>query len=176
MRRFPRASKTLAAREDALSGSYRIETTAVGVEVTLDGGRPLVGQMFLRPSPAHTGMETIIDRLNDTAPVFPLRVTVGPDQGVHLVNKARVRYLVAPSSGSDERVAGDRAAATQIGVTAVFDGDLSVSGVLFIGLPPQKARALDYVNDPGREFVTLAQPGQDVYVNRRLVRFFRDAA
>jgi hypothetical protein len=162
-----------------VSDRYQIATSMVAVQVSFESGAPLLGRMFLLPRIAgHAGRETVIDRLNDGVAFFPLQVDE-PRNGVVLVSKARVRFVVAPSSADDERVAAYRAAATQIGVIALFDEALSVSGVLFIDLPSQAARTLDYLNDQGRTherlFVTLAQPGRDVFVNRSLVRYFRDS-
>jgi hypothetical protein len=153
---------------------YQIQTETVSVEVTFDSGAPLVGRTFLRPSATHAGLETIEDRLNDAAACFPVRVD-HPAPATLLVSKSRIRYVVAPSQGRDERIASERAAATQIGMTAWFDDDFSVTGILFIDLPPNLARALDYVNDADRKFVALAQPGRDVFVNRALIRFFHDS-
>lgn len=159
-----------------MSDSYQIETATVAVEIHFETGAPLQGQVFLRPgAAAHYGTETLADRLNDGSPFFPVRVK-GPGESVLLVSKARVRYVIGPSSAADERVASERAAATQVGVQAVFEDGSTTSGILFIDLPPEQCRPLDYVNDPGRHFVALAQPGRDLFVNRALVRYFRDSA
>ncbi len=156
--------------------TYHLETYTVTVEVSLGGGASLVGQMFLRPLAAgHGGRETVADRLNDGSPFFPLRV-LEPVPATVLVGKAQVRYVLAPTPAGDERIALQRAAASQIGVTAVLDDGQTVSGILFIDLPPGHTRTLDYITLPDHTFVEVAQPERDCFINRSRVRYFRDAA
>ncbi len=159
-----------------MSDSYQIDTCTVTVEVSLDTGPRLVGQMFLRPGAAgHTGTETVADRLNDGTPFFPLRV-LQPEPATYLVGKAQVRYVLAPDSSGDERVALRRAASTQVGVVALLEDGEALSGVLFIELPPGHTRTLDYVNLPDQQFVLMALPGHDCLINLSRVRYFLDPA
>jgi hypothetical protein len=157
-----------------VSHDYQVETVPVPVEVTLDGGERLVGQMFLRLYAAgHAGRETIADRLNDDSAFLPLRLTE-PVPTTLLVGKAQVRYLVGPDPNGDERIALMRAAALPVEASILLDDGEALTGTMFIEGVPGRTRALDYVNLPDRPFLSLAQPGREYLVNRSRIRYFLD--
>lgn len=157
-----------------MSDEYQIRTDAVPVELSLGDGVRLSGQMFLRPSAAgHAGPETLADRLNDATPFFPFRAS-SPDQAVLLVGKAQVRYVIAPSSAANERVAVARAASVQLGASVMLDDGEILSGIVFIDNAPGHARPLDFLNGLVEPFVVLADPSQEYLINRSRIRYFLD--
>ncbi|HEX7124717.1 MAG TPA: hypothetical protein VF406_02935 [Thermodesulfobacteriota bacterium] len=157
-----------------MSDEYQIQTHVVPVEVSLGDGPHLVGHMFLRPHTAgHAGPETVADRLNDRTAFFPVRAAA-PEPALLLVGKAQVRYVIAPDSGTIERVAFRRAAAVQIGASIMLDDGEVVSGIVFLDGVPGQVRPLDYLNAIEDPFVTLVRPDQEYLINRTRIRYFVD--
>jgi hypothetical protein len=133
-------------------------------------GTRLAGEMFLRPGGVRAA-ETVAERLNDGVPFFPLRAV---DGAVVLLGKAQVRYVVAPSMDDDDDVADERSSSPQLLVVAELDSGEEITGVFFVDLPPGHVRTLDYVNDPKRSFVPLAQLDREYLINRAFIRQLRD--
>lgn len=155
---------------------YQIQTDAVPTEISLGDGVRLVGHMFLRASAAgHAGPETVADRLNDRTPFFPFRASA-PDHAVLLIGKAQVRYVIAPDSGANERVAFARAASSQLGASVMLDDGEVLSGIVFIDNAPGHARPLDFLNGLVDPFVVLVGPTEEYLVNRSRIRYFLDVA
>jgi hypothetical protein len=153
-----------------VESSYQIGTQAVAVEVCMASGPRVAGDMFLRPGRVRAG-ETVVERLNDGTPFFPLK---GPDGAVVLVGKAQVRYVVAPSLDDDDELADERSSAPQLLVTAELDSGEAITGVFFVDLPPGHVRTLDYVNEATRAFVALAQLDREYLINRSFIKQLRD--
>jgi hypothetical protein len=153
-----------------VASTYQIGTQSVPVEVFLVSGPRLAGEMFLRLHAVGT-LETVSERMNDGVAFFPLK---SEDGSVHLVGKAQVRYVVTPSMDDDDRVSDERNHAPQVLVTAELDSGEAVTGVFFVDLPPGQVRTLDYLNDPKRAFVPLAQLDREYLINRALIRHLRD--
>ena len=157
-----------------MASDFQIGTRAMPVEVCMTTGSRVHGEMFLRPGAlAHSGAETVADRLNDGSPFFPLKVNA-PQPAVLLVGKAHVRYVIAPSMEDDDRVTDGRSAASQALVTAVMDSEEAFTGVFFVDLPPDKVRVLDYVNEPTLAFVPLTHLDKEYLLNRSHILHFKD--
>lgn len=157
-----------------MSDEYHIQTAAVPAEVSLGDGARLVGHMFLRPSAAgHAGPETVADRMNDGTPFFPFRAST-PDPAVLLIGKAQVRYVIAPSSGADERVACARAASVQLDASVMLDDGEVLSGIVFVENAPGHGRPLDFLNGLVDPFVVLVGGPEEYLVNRSRIRYFLD--
>jgi hypothetical protein len=154
--------------------TYQIGTRAIAVQVHTAAGTRIDGEMFLRPGAlGHAGGETIADRLNDGTAFFPLKVTE-PKPAVLLIGKEQVRYVVAPSLDDEERLVDLRERASQLLVTAVMADGETFTGVVFVDLPPEKLRALDYVNDPKLAFLAIVQLEREYHLNRAFVRHLED--
>ena len=158
-----------------MSSDYQIGTRAMPVEVCLTNGSRLHGEVFLSlGAEGHSGGETVADRMNDGRPFFPLRVTA-PSPNVLLIGKAHVRYVIAPpEDDDDDRVTDTRGAASQVLVTAVMDSDEAFTGVFFVDLPPDRLRALDYINGASLAFVPLAHLDREYLLNRAHILHFKD--
>jgi hypothetical protein len=153
-----------------VASSYQIGTHAFAVEVFMARGATLSGEMFLRPGGVRAS-ETVLERLNDGAPFFPLNTS---DRGVVLVGKAQVRYILTPSLDDDDDVAEERSSTPQVLVTAELDSGEAITGVFFVDLPPDHLRTLDYLNDAKRAFVALAQLDREYVINRSFIMHLRD--
>jgi hypothetical protein len=153
-----------------VASTYQIGTHAFAVDVCMARGTTLSGEMFLRPGGIRAS-ETVLERLNDGAPFFPLRTS---DRGVLLIGKAQVRYIVTPSLDDDDEVAEERSSTPQVLVTAELDSGEAITGVFFVDLPPDHLRTLDYLNDAKRAFVALAQLDREYVINRSFIMHLRD--
>jgi hypothetical protein len=153
-----------------LASRYQIGTQAVAVEVFFAAGKRLSGEIFLRLG-AVGSAETVSERMNDGALFFPFREPAGQ---VILIGKSTVLYVVTPSMDDDDRVADERSSAPQVLVTAELDSGEAITGVFFVDLPPGQVRTLDYINDPKRAFVPLAQLDREYLINRARILHLRD--
>ncbi len=153
-----------------MASTYQIGTQAVTVEVFFAAGARLTGEMFLRLG-AVGAAESVSERMNDGTPFFPLRA---PQGHVVLVGKSTIRYVVTPSMDDDDRIADERSSSPQVLVTAELDSGESITGVFFVDLPPGQVRTLDYINEPKRAFVPLAQLDREYLINRTHILHLRD--
>jgi hypothetical protein len=137
--------------------------------VVLADGVVLEGDMHLVASAAYPlSYESPLDMLNRPEPFFAL--TLGEGE-VAFVSKAQVALV----SCRDENPEGDPERASVARLVALEVA--LVSGAEFRGrssfeLPPSRARALDYVNTPGR-FFTVWTNDLTRYFNKSLVRLIR---
>jgi len=153
-----------------LASTYQIGTQAVAVEIFFAAGTRLSGEMFLRLG-AVGAAESVWERMNDGAAFFPFREANGK---VLLVGKSTIRYVVTPSMDDDDRIADERSSSPQVLVTAELDSGESITGIFFVDLPPGQVRTLDYINEPKRAFVPLAQLDREYLINRAHIRHLRD--
>lgn len=144
-------------------------THRVAAKVVLAEGVVLAGDLHLlarTTSPSET--ESPLEMLNRDDPFFALTLAEG---GVQFVSKAQVSVV----SCRDQAPLNDpdRASAAKLVALAVelTDG-VEYRGRSAFELPPARARALDYVNAPGR-FFTLWVDDVTQYINKSLVRLIR---
>jgi hypothetical protein len=156
-----------------VSDDFRIRIKPVEVELCLNEGQLLRGQVFLHDGAGLMGNETLLGLLNDRAPFFPVRLH-DPESTTLLVAKAQVRYMLVPSLGDDERVAAERVAAMRLEVVIQLGARETLQGILFALLPPGKRRTLDFLNAPGEPFFALVMEGRDCLVHRAYVQSVRD--
>ena len=144
-------------------------TRRIAAEVVLADGVVLAGEMHLVASAAYPlSSESPLDMLNRPEPFFALTLGEG---GVAFVSKAQVALVSCRDGSSDadpERASVARLVALEVAL---------VSGAEYRGrssfeLPPSRARALDYVNTPGR-FFTVWTNDLTRYFNKSLVRLIR---
>ena len=144
-------------------------TQRVSAEVILADGVILEGDMHLAPSAAYPlGTESPLEMLNRDEPFFAL--TLGEGE-VAFVSKEQVAVV----SCRDQSQATDPArasAARLVALEVVLTAGAEYRGRSTFELPPSRARALDYVNAPGR-FFTVWTSDLTRYFNKSLVRFIR---
>jgi hypothetical protein len=132
-------------------------------------GVVLAGDLHLlarTTSPADS--ESPLEMLNRDDPFFALTLAEG---GVTFVSKAQAAVVSCQSPAPLDDP--DRASAAKLVALAVelTDG-VEYRGRCSFELPPNRARALDYINASGR-FFTLATDGITQYINKSLVRLIR---
>lgn len=144
-------------------------TQRIAAEVVLADGMVLEGEMHLVASAAYPlSTESPLEMLNRPEPFFALTLGEG---GVAFVSKAQVAVVSCPDPGSvadPERASVARLVALEVALAtgAEYRGRSSFE------LPPSRARALDYVNTPGR-FFTVRTNDLTRYFNKSLVRLIR---
>jgi hypothetical protein len=144
-------------------------TQRVAARVVLAEGVVLAGELHLLAritSPSVS--ESPLEMLNREDPFFALTLAEG---GVAFVSKAQVAVLSCQSLEPQDDP--DRASAAQLVTLSVEMTDgIEYRGRSSFELPPNRARALDYVNGVGR-FFTLATDGITQYINKTQVRLIR---
>jgi hypothetical protein len=144
-------------------------TQRVGARVLLAEGVVLAGDLHLLARttyPADT--ESPLEMLNRDDPFFALTLAEG---GVSFVSKAQVAVV----SCQHLEVADDPArtnAAKLVELSVELTDGVEYRGRSSFELPPSRARALDYVNAPGR-FFALWTDDIAQYINKALVRVIR---
>jgi hypothetical protein len=144
-------------------------TQRVSARVALAEGVVLGGELHLLAritSPSVS--ESPLEMLNREDPFFALTLT---DGGVAFVSKAQV--AVVSCQNLEPLDDPDRASAAKLVALSVelTDG-VEYRGRSAFELPPNRARALDFINGPGR-FFTLATDGIIQYINKSQVRLIR---
>jgi hypothetical protein len=144
-------------------------TQRVASRVVLAEGVVLAGELHLLARiTAPTVSESPLEMLNREDPFFALTLAEG---GVAFVSKAQV--AVVSCQNLDPLDDPDRASAAKLVALAVQMTDgIEYRGRSSFELPPNRARALDYVNGVGR-FFTLATDGITQYINKAQVRLIR---
>ncbi len=137
---------------------WRVPKEKVAVEVLLEGGRTLSGDLFVLPRTGlHEGRERVIDVLGSSDPFLPLATP----EGGHLLNKGRIVAIRVPSptdtglSGELEGIAREE---TVLTLASLPEGDRHWHGVVWIEMPENRRRLLDLLNDD-RKFVPLQRQG-----------------
>jgi hypothetical protein len=144
-------------------------TQRVPARVVLAEGVVLAGDLHLLRRAAYpSDSESPLEMLNRAEPFFALSLSEG---GVVFVSKAQVAVVgcqnLAPMD-DPERASAAKLVALLVELT---DG-VEYQGRATFELPPNRARALDYVNGDGR-FFTLWTDGMIQYINKSLVRKIR---
>jgi hypothetical protein len=144
-------------------------TQRVSARVVLAEGVVLSGELHLlarTTSPADS--ESPLEMLNRDDPFFALTLAQG---GVAFVSKAQVAVVSCQNLATLDDP--DRASAARlVALTVELTDGVEYRGHSSFELPPSRARALDYVNAPGR-FFTLGTDGMTQFINKSLVRLIR---
>lgn len=143
-----------------------METRRERVEVRLTDRRPLHGDIHLQPTARlHAGPETPTDLLNREEPFFALMLE---GEQPLFIAKAQVLYVQLPSQPAiddPERASAARRIELEI---ELADGSLH-EGVVMIELPPDRLRALDFLNT-APDFFPLWSPESVRIINRHHLR------
>jgi hypothetical protein len=144
-------------------------TRRISAEVVLADGVVLEGDMHLVASAAYPlSSESPLDMLNRPEPFFAL--TLGEGE-VAFVSKAQVA-LVSCRDGNPDADPERASVARLVALEVALAGGAEYRGRSTFELPPSRARALDYVNTPGR-FFTVWTNDLTRYFNKSLVRLIR---
>jgi len=147
---------------------FRITKLRLPVSLIMLGGEQLNGEMFVQDfSPIRRGREEIPDILNSEEPFFPL----GRAGGTLLVAKDQVREVVVAGDQFDDdfKQAAARAEAVEL---TLSDGTVR-TGLVYLEMPAERPRLLDFLNRYAQRFVVLYAAGGVCLVNRTLIEHVR---
>ncbi len=145
-------------------------TNRVPAQVSLVEGLAVEGELHLLTRPAYPpGPETPLEMLNRPDAFFALTLEGG---GVAFVPKSQVVQVSCreevPLFSDPDRVS----AAKRVELEVVLPGGSEYRGTATLELPPNRSRALDFVNGSGT-FFALWSEGATRYVNKVHVRLIR---
>ncbi len=144
-------------------------TERLPARVTLAEGLAISGDIHLQPRVAwRDGPETALEMLNRGDAFFPLTLA-GND--IVFVAKGQVAALTFSPTVEKEDVARLSAMRT-IPLEIMLVGGAEFRGVAISELPPNRSRALDFLNDSAQFFLLVTEAGH-VCLNRRFVRVVR---
>lgn len=140
---------------------FQVPQRTVHVQVRLDGGAELEGQLFAPSAGPDGAPGRLGDRLNDPDENF-LALRHGPDTS--LVRKAAI--VTIRLSGEDvDLEAHEGETACAVPVRLWLEGDRTVEGIVAYSMPPEKARILDFLN-AAPPFIAVHGDGELLLVNR----------
>lgn len=151
------------------SSEYRIAKDRLPVVLTTVSGERITGEIFVQPyAPYRAGREEPQDILNAAEPWFPVACEDGETV---LVAKEQVVELeaVLPLDEDPVRHAGMQPSVVEL---RLVTGELR-SGALFIEVPSDRPRILDFLNRVGERFLLLHDREHLRLVNRRFIEYVR---
>jgi hypothetical protein len=145
-------------------------TNRVSARVTLVEGLTVDGELHLLTRPAYPpGPETPLEMLNRPDAFFALTVEGG---GAAFIPKSQVVEVSClqevPLFSDPDR----ESAAKHVDLEVVLPGGPALRGRATIELPPNRSRALDFLNGSGT-FFALWTDGATRYINKSHVRLIR---
>jgi hypothetical protein len=148
---------------------YRIEKTRSPVVIKTHSGETITGEMFLQPfARPDGGTERPADILNGNERFFPVALSGGE---LILVSKEQVLEL-ATDAGRDEYEERARISRPAVIEIRLISGEKH-AGAIFLELPAEHARLLDFLNRGGERFLTLHGSDHLLLINRRVIEHVR---
>lgn len=148
---------------------YRIEKSRVAVVLRLRSGERIRGAIFVQPSAyLHFEREEPVDLFNAAEPFLPVEVDGGD---VLLVAKDHVVEVEGAMGAHDDdlRLASARAAT----LTVTLSDGVVRTGKVFLEMPSDRARVLDYLNSIHDRFFVLHDEDEIYLINARAVEHVR---
>jgi len=135
-----------------MNNDYRIEKDRVAVVLTTTSGERIAGDMFVQPYARYrTGREGAPDIMNHPEPYFPLAVETGDTL---IVAKERV-VEVAVEAIEEEGMTAEELGARPAMIEIVLAGGVVRQGSVFLEVPLDRPRLLDFMNRLHTRFLTL---------------------
>ena len=148
---------------------YRIEKSRCPVVVTTHSGETVAGEMFLQPfGRPDGGMERPQDILNGDDPFFPLAIS---DEETVLIAKEQVVEVSIALDPDDTRDNEGLSRPTVIEVRLISGA--THAGAIFLQLPLERPRLLDFLNRDTQRFLTLHGTERRLLINRRVIERVR---
>lgn len=148
---------------------YRIEKIRCPVVVRLHSGESVTGEMFLQPFVRPGGgNERPQDILNSTEPFFPLALA---DGDTLLVAKEQVLAIGTDHPEEDDEALGSLARPMVVEVRLI-NGDRH-AGAIFLDMPSERPRLLDFLNRDDERFLTLHGTERRFLINRQAIEHIR---
>lgn len=147
------------------------QTERCSVRITLAEGLVIRGDIHLQPRVAwRDGPETPLEMLNREDAFFPVTLAGGD---VVFIAKAQVASLGLGLGVDEEPDPERRSAARTIPLEVMMLGGAEHRGVAVHEMPPNRSRALDFLNAAHERFFLLVTDGGSLCLNRQFVRAVR---
>ena len=154
----------------SLASGYRIEKIRCPVVVRTHSGETITGEMFLQPfARPNGGDERLQDILNNSEPFFPLALA---DGDTLLLAKEQVLEVSSEREGEDVEDAIGALARPMVVEVRLVSGEKH-PGALFLDMPTERPRLLDFLNRDGERFLTLHGTERRFLINRRAIEHVR---
>ena len=148
---------------------YRIEKSRCPVVVTTHSGETIAGEMFLQPFGRHDGgMERPQDILNGDEPFFPLALSEDETVLVAKDQVVEVSIDIDPNESFEDEMLSRP---TVIEVRLISGA--THAGAIFMQLPLERSRLLDFLNRDAQRFLTLHGTERRLLINRRVIERVR---
>jgi hypothetical protein len=152
-----------------MNNDYKIEKTRLPVVLTMLGGDTLSGDIFVQPYARYRpGRESAHDVFNSDEAFFPLAAADGQTT---LIAKDQVAEVESEGSMDDDPA--NTVAARTAEVEIRLSSGVVRTGAVFLEVPLDRPRLLDFLNRFDRRFLTLHSPDGMRLINRRLVERVR---
>ena len=153
----------------SLTSGYRIEKIRCPVIVRTHSGETIAGEMFLQPFALPNGQaERPRDILNGAEPFFPLALA---DGDTLLLAKEQVLEVSVEREEEDHDALDALARPMVIEVRLV--GGEKHAGAIFLDMPTERPRLLDFLNRETERFLTLHGTERRFLINRRGIEHVR---
>ena len=151
------------------NSDYRIEKDRLIVGVNTVGGQHIGGAMFVQAYARHRkGPEDPRDVVNDADAFFPLELHDGTTRLI-----AKEHVLELEIAGDESIDAGSEMLARAARVEITLLGGRTRTGIIFLEVPFDRPRLLDFLNRFHERFITLRTEHGVSLINRRLVELVR---
>jgi hypothetical protein len=152
-----------------MNSDYRIEKDRLLVVLNTVGGDRIVGEMFVQAYARNRmGPEEPRDVINGDEPFFPLQLR---DGSTLLIAKEHVLELEIEGEEGIDAEAEMLARAANVEMT--LSGGLTRRGMVFLEVPFDRPRLLDFLNRFPERFIALRTEHGVSLINRRLVELVR---
>ncbi len=150
---------------------YRIEKSRCPVVVTTHSGETVAGEMFLQPFGRHDGgTERPQDILNSDEPFFPLALS---DDETVLIAKEQVVEVSIAFDPNDSFEAETESLSRPTVIEVRLINGATHAGAIFLQLPLERPRLLDFLNRDTARFLTLHGTERRLLINRRVIERVR---
>lgn len=146
-----------------------VEKRTVPVTMRCRDQQVIKGDLFLSlVAKSHIGKETVLDFMNESEEFFVLKVASTPS--INIVNKARIMEASVALDIEISDLDVEAMGVKEEPMTVVFNDNFKLSGKAYIDLPPEKSRAIDFLNQKERFFLLVTDHTAHI-VNRRHISY-----
>jgi hypothetical protein len=160
-------------KSSEIGATFQIPKFEAAAELHLADNSRLSGKLFLSILPASPlGHTSVLDWLNEPMNFFPFLPANSTE--IIILNKQQVVEAIVDAQLNQDDVEDILEETTWIEAIEVHcDPFVRLSGKILLNLPPDKARVLDFINQPAR-FFALRNNNQSHIVHKRYITSVRE--
>ncbi|MEW6686460.1 MAG: hypothetical protein AB1393_09705 [Candidatus Edwardsbacteria bacterium] len=146
-----------------------VQRQKIQVSIVCRDKQILEGNLFLSPqAKTHPGKETVLEFMNEKDRFFALS-TEG-DKRVKILHKEGIKEIIVDAASEFQDVDRFQLGAKEEAMTVVFDDSTELEGIAYVELPPQKSRAIDFMNH-SEKFFSLCVGEKMHIINKHYVNY-----